>query len=429
MIDLNKIRTFNKALLLTLPLLIASCSSDDDAVTTNDEIVTEEEVVVTPPVDPIVDENGPEIADLNLVFNKYKLEDRTEGDALLNASGIDNGYGQMLTNDASDEYYIGLTDFNNIDEPIDRNHPNIIASQFAVFLTTAGASLDAQSAFDEGDRPIYIGTLINNGENVIELIPAAENGGDIVIGGVTISTNTTFTTNSGGYIIPQRSTGSRNSWYDWVVLHPFEGDNLRPISYPGIVADLDADHQLEQNFEQTYNTFALEDRTDSDAVANPSGIDNSDALIVSYDGASYLRLSDFNNIDGIIDFMYPNITASQFAVFLTTGSAPLNTQNGYDAGDQPVYLGTVDANGFQDLALKPFSGNENGSVQLGANGISINTNSNIAVNADGDIIPQDSTGARAVAYDWIVLHPFQGENLRPVGYPSIVADLDAENEN
>ena len=46
-----------------------------------------------------------------------------------------------------------------------------------------------------------------------------------------------------------------------------------------------------------------------------------------------------------------------------------------------------------------------------------------------NIIPQDSTGTRVVAYDWVVLHPFQGGNLRPVGYPSIVADLDAENEN
>ena len=413
----NRIKDFSKLSFLAATLLISSCSSDDNTINNivDDETPDPQEETIT-------------IADLNQVFNKYKLEDRTDSDAIANPSGVNNGYATMLTNANKDEYYVGLTDFNNIEQAIDLNNPSIIASQFAVFLTTSGSDLNTQNGFDEGDRPVYIGTLVTNGENVIKLIPATENGGSVIIGGQTIETNPTsaLTLNSDGFIVPQKSTGSRNTWYDWLVLHPFEGDNLRPISYAGIVADLDADHQLEQNFELTYNAFNLEDRTDGDGVTNPSGIDNSYASIVSYDDANYLRLTDFNNIEASIDLNYPAIEASSFAIFLTTAGAALNTQNGYDVGDRPVYLGTLEVNGFQDIALKPYAGNETGAVSIGANETNINTNPNIQVNDSGDIIPQTSTGSRALAYDWIVLHPLEGDNLRPIGYPGVVADLNAE---
>ena len=140
--------------------------------------------------------------------------------------------------------------------------------------------------------------------------------------------------------MPQRSTGSRNAWYDWVVLHPFQGDALRPITYPGIVADLDADNQLSQNFEMILNEFTLEDRTEGDGTANASGIDNGTASIVSYDGGTFIRLSDFNNIDDAIDRNYPNIVSPQYAVFLTTAGAGLGAQNAFGTGDEPCLLYT-----------------------------------------------------------------------------------------
>lgn len=417
MINAKTTKPFNTLFFLATTLLIMSCSNDDNGIDTSPDNAT------TEPTEEVIT-----ITELNGVFNKYALEDRTDSDAASNPSGIDNGYARMLTNDDKDAYYIGLTDFNNVEEAIDLNNPSIIASQFAVFLTTSGSDLSTQSGFDQGDRPIYIGTLVTNGENVIELIPSADNGGSVVIGGRTIETNLTssLTLNSDGFIVPQKSTGSRDTWYDWVVLHPFEGDDLRPIGYAGIVADFDADHQLEQNFELTYNVFNLEDRTDSDGTTNPSGIDNSYASIVSYDDANYLRLTDFNNIEESIDLNYPAIVASRFAIFLTTAGAALNTQNAYDEGDRPVYLGTLEVNGFQDIALKPYAGNETGAVSIGANETNINTNPNIEVNDQGDIIPQTSTGSRAIAYDWIVLHPLEGDDLRPIGYPGVVADLNAE---
>jgi len=421
---------------LAILTLLASCSDDDDTVIPNDdddiEIVDPTEEDPTEGDTPIEGDDTPAIADLEMVFNRFLLEDRTEGGdtASESISGIDNSYAQMLREEEDGRHYIGLTNFANVEEPIDRNFPNIEASRFAVFLTIAGAGLGTQNGFDAGDLPIYIGELETNGESVIRLIPAEGNGGTITIGGIDVNTRATedITLTSTGDIMPQRSTGSRNSWYDWVVLHPFQGDALRPITYPGIVADLDADRQLSQNFEMIFNEFTLEDRTEGDGTVSASGIDNGTASIVSYDGGTFIRLSDFNNIDDAIDRNYPNIVSPQYAVFLTTAGAGLGAQNAFDTGDLPVYIGTLSANGFQDIELTPSINNENGSVTLGANQITINTNPNIEVDADGFITEQTSTGSRAILYDWIVLHPFEGENLRPITYPGIVADLDGANE-
>ncbi len=402
--------------LLAFAAAMASCSSDDD-----------NNITATPPASPVEEPLA-----LTQVFNKFALEDRTEGGdnaATNNPSGIDNGYATIQRTDEDGRYYLNITDFNNVNAPIDRNHPNIEASKFAVFLTTAGASLSAQGNFDEGDLPIYIGTIDANGEVKLRLTPEEVTGNTVTLGGVTVNVRNSADVQltSEGDVKAQRSTGSRNSWYDWIVLHPFQGENLRPTSYPGIVADLDADHQLDQNITTRYNKFKLEDRTDSDAVANPSGIDNGYASIVSYDDATFIRLNDFANVGELIDFRHPNITASRFAVFVTTAGAGLGVQNGFDEGDRPVYIGELSTNGFNDIELKPATENASGTVSLGANGVAINTNPNIVLE-NGFIASQMSTGSRATKYDWIVLHPFQGENLRPVSYPSIVADLDGANE-
>ena len=425
-----------------LPLLViaamgVSCSSDDDTILdAPDDLVDTPETPETPETAEVPVDETPAIADLEMVFNRFLLEDRTEGGdtASESISGIDNGYAQMLRDEEDGMHYIGLTDFANVGEPIDRNFPNIEASRFAVFLTTAGAGLATQNGFDAGDLPIYIGELETNGENVIRLIPAEGNGGTITLGGVDVNTRATedITLTSTGDIAPQRSTGSRNAWYDWVVLHPFQGDVLRPITYPGIVADLDADRQLSQNFEMTFNEFTLEDRTEggTDSGISISGIDNGTASIVSYDDQTFIRLSDFNNIDQGIDRNPTGIISTEYAVFLTTAGAGLGTQNTYGPGDEPVYIGTLSSNGFLDMALTPATENAEGSVTFpGANGdITVNTNANIQVDANGFITEQLSTGDRGVFYDWIVLHPFQGDVLRPISYPGIVADLDGANE-
>ena len=410
--------------------VLASCSSDDDSITEETPIdIPNDDAEVILPV-----EGNPAIADLEMVFNRFLLEDRTDSDGAVNPSGINNGYAQMLRASEDGEHYIGFTDFNNVDEVIDFQHPTITASRFALFLTTVGAGLGVQNGFDEGDLPIYIGELEMNGESVVRLIPAEGNGGEINVGGVTINTRNTadILLTATGDIAPQRSTGSRNSWYDWVVLHPFQGDNLRPVGYPSIVADLDADHQLPQNFEMTFNEFTLEDRTEggTESGVSISGIDNGTASIVSYDDQTFIRLSDFNNIDQGIDRNPRGIISTEYAVFLTTAGAGLGAQNDFDAGDLPVYIGTLSSNGFLDIALTPAAENADGSVTFtGANGdITVNTNANMQVDANGFITEQLLTGDSGVFYDWIVLHPFQGEVLRPITYPGIVADLDGANE-
>jgi len=393
---------------LTAAFLVA-CSSDDDSIASGDV--------------------GESSVSLTQVFNKFELEDRTDGEADVNPSGIDNGYVSMLRDGEDGKYYLNFTNFQNIGENIDFSFPDIRASRFAVFLTTAGASLSTQNNFDNGDLPIYIGTIDENGELKLRLTPEEVTGNSVTIGGKTISVRNTSDVmlTSEGDVKMQRSTGSRKAWYDWVVLHPFQGEELRPTIYPSIVADLDADNQLDQNVTLIYNKFALEDRTDGDAEANPSGIKNDYASIVEYNDATYIRLNNFQNIEQSIDRNFPDIEASRFAVFLTTAGASLATQNNFDEGARPVYIGELTTNGFNDLELKPGTGNETGTVEIGANRTEIKTNPSILLE-NGFISQQTSTGGIGVLYDWIVLHPFQGDDLRPINYPGIVADLDGTNE-
>ena len=416
MTDKKSIMRLGISAFFSAALLLTSCSNDDDAIDTNSG--TEE---VT-------------IAGLNLVWNKYKLEDRTDKDGAVNPSGVDNGYAKMLMNDDATKFYLGLTNFDNIDKVIDVQHPNVTASKFAVFLTTAGAGLGAQNDFNEGDRPIYIGELTMNGENVIALKPHST-GGDLTIGGQSIKTRLTssVTLTKEGFVTKQKSLNS-DKWYDWVVLHPFEGENLRPITYPGIVADLDATNDLDQNIKiadlnKVWNKFKLEDRTDGKADENPTGIDNGYAKMLMNDDASrfYFGFTGFNNVGKAIDLMNPNIEASRFAVFLTTAGAGLGAQNGFDEGDRPIYIGTLTKNGEGVMSLKPHA--TGGKLTIGGQEIYTRPTSGVTVTADGFVnVKTKSTGSKNTYYDWVVLHPYQGDNLRPISYPGIVADLDAAGD-
>jgi len=392
-------------------LMLSSCRDDESAQPINPggSRVIEEDPLVT-------------------VFNSFRLEDRTEGgiDASISISGNRNGTVQILRD--AEDYFLDFSGFSNIEESIDRDS-SIIASRFAVFLATSGTELGAQNSFDARDQPIYIGTLETNGASRMELKPASNNGGEVILGGVTINTNGDIELSGSGFIIEQRSRGSRNEWYDWVILHPFEGENLRPITYPGIVADLDADHRLEQNFNLIYNTSDLLDQTDEESSdINPSNINNGMASLVSYKNQSFIRLSNFMNINEVIDRDHPNVIASQFAVFLAVSGFDLDDQNSFDEGDRPVYIGILEENGFQDIPLISDPENDSGLVTLGDNNIVINTNENIRLDVNGFIVQQKSTGGRELTYDWIILHPFEGGDLRPISYPGIVANLNAAGE-
>lgn len=398
-------------LIISCGLLTLSCGGDDSSEPIN---------LVSPPEEEVA---------LEQVFNNFVLEDRTEGgvDASMSISMINNGSVQMLRDSLEGNYFLNFSGFMNIGAAIDRS-PDIIASRFAVFLATSGAELATQNSFETGDQPVYIGNLETNESSRMALIPAENAGG--LIGGITVNTNANIALTGQGSVREQQSTGVRNAMYDWVILHPFEGENLRPITYPGIVANLDGAHQLEQNFVSILNAVTLQDRTEGGA--NPensvSNINNGSASVISYDNQTFIRFSDFMNINEPIDRDNPNIIASRFAVFLAISGEELETQNSFDEGDQPVYIGNIEANGFQDMLFTPSSENVNGEVILGSNNITINSNENINLDANNFIIQQQSSGNRNLAYSWIILHPFEGEDLRPISYPGIVANLSAESE-
>jgi len=185
------------------------------------------------------------------IWNSFLIEDRTALDLDPNSATATNGYARLITNEdqGRTRFWVNLTDFQNVGQPIVRGNGNITATSFAVFLTVAGANLQTQGGFDVSERPVFIGILDTNGAQYVPLLegnPAdleAVNGRGIPFnlnnGGVTL--------NDGGYIVPQRATGGNNRWYDWVVLMPIDAMGVRPISYPGFAADLDRDNELTQN--------------------------------------------------------------------------------------------------------------------------------------------------------------------------------------
>ena len=118
-----------------------------------------------------------------------------------------------------------------------------------MFLTVAGADLNTQGGFDESERPVFIGVLEDNGAQCVPLLEGDVADLDAVNGrGIEFNLNNGgVSLNEDGYITPQRATGGSNRWYDWVVLMPIDADGVRPISYAGFAADLDATNELAQN--------------------------------------------------------------------------------------------------------------------------------------------------------------------------------------
>lgn len=185
------------------------------------------------------------------IWNAFEIEDRTALDLDPNSATTTNGYARLITNQdqGRTRFWVNLTDFQNVDQPIVRANGGITATSFAVFLTVAGANLQTQGGFDVSERPVFVGILDENGAQYVPLTPGEQADLDAVNGrGISFNLNTDgLQLNSDGYIIPQRATGGNNRWYDWVVLMPIDASGVRPISYPGFAADLDADDQLSQN--------------------------------------------------------------------------------------------------------------------------------------------------------------------------------------
>ena len=184
------------------------------------------------------------------IWNAFEIEDRTAQDQGI-AATTTNGSARLITNEdqGRTRFWVQLDDFQNVNQPIVRGNGSITATSFAVFVTVAGANLEAQGLFDESERPVFVGILEENGAQYIPLLEGnvadleAVNGRDIQFnlnnGGVQL--------NSDGYILPQRATGGNQRWYDWVILMPIDANGVRPINYAGFASDLDRDNELSQN--------------------------------------------------------------------------------------------------------------------------------------------------------------------------------------
>ena len=185
------------------------------------------------------------------IWNEFEIEDRTAQDQDLNSVTATNGYARLITNEdqGRSRFWINLTDFQNVGEPIVRANGGITATSFAVFLTVAGADLATQGAFDQSERPVFVGILDTNGAQYIPLLEGDVADLEAVNGrGLNLNLNNGgVNLNADGYITPQRATGGSNRWYDWVVLMPIDATGVRPIGYPGFAADLDSTNDLAQN--------------------------------------------------------------------------------------------------------------------------------------------------------------------------------------
>ena len=185
------------------------------------------------------------------IWNSFEIEDRTFQGVDASSVTTINGSARLITNEdqGRSRFWINLTDFQGVDQPIARGNGNITATSFAVFLTVAGADLNTQGGFDESERPVFIGVLEDNGAQYVPLLEGDVADLDAVNGrGIEFNLNNGgVSLNEDGYITPQRATGGSNRWYDWVVLMPIDADGVRPISYAGFAADLDATNELAQN--------------------------------------------------------------------------------------------------------------------------------------------------------------------------------------
>ncbi|MFD2566241.1 hypothetical protein [Pseudotenacibaculum haliotis] len=185
------------------------------------------------------------------IWNGFEIQDRTATDLDPNSVTATNGYVRLITNNdqGRTRYWLHFNDFQNVGQPIVRGGGSITATSFAVFLTVAGANLNAQGGFDATERPVFVGILDTNGAQYLPLTAGDLADLDAVNGrNITFNLNNSgINLNSDGYILPQRASGGNNRWYDWVVLMPIDASGVRPISYAGFAADLDRDNDLSQN--------------------------------------------------------------------------------------------------------------------------------------------------------------------------------------
>ena len=309
---MNYFKSFKLKPLITgvcLPLLFLSCNEDDDDN-------------VTPSSD-----TGGSNATVQ-IWNKFQLEDRTAANAG-GAPTTTNGYAYMSANSENNKFYLKLNDFQNIGQAIALmpNGATLTADSFAIFITTAGAGLTTQNAYDEGDQPVHIGTLTSNGAQEIPLL-VTNKPDAITLGGQTINTNQNVATNAGGYMTPQTSTGSRAIAYDWIVLHPYVGGVLRPTTYPGIVADLDKANDLGQNASPKARFTKVYPANDRVTIKNfgNGDLDISDYFLCTKAG-SYKRVSAQMIVTGDLNLSFNEEVTLAYTIDEASADLALYTTN------------------------------------------------------------------------------------------------------
>ena len=322
------------------------------------------------------------------VWNGFELEDRRT-----NTDPGDIGIGTaLLVRDENNDFFFELSSFNTSDPD---------GTEYYVYNTAAGASLDVQNGFAEDERP----RMVMNLEGTAPF---------------------TITKGDERMFIPLTTPpgpAASGRMFDWIVIYPA---GTTDFSGPGIVADLDAANALPRR--QIWNSFQIEDRTDTSIEVTAT---NGYARLITNEDQGrtrfWVNLTDFQNVGQTIVRGAGGITATSFAVFLTVAGAPLATQNGFDVSEQPVFIGILDTNGAQYIPLL-----EGDVADLDANngrGITFNLNNGgVTLNEGGYIVPQQATGGLNRWYDWVYLMPIDAGGVRPIGYAGLVADLDQGND-
>ncbi|MCC1483449.1 hypothetical protein [Winogradskyella immobilis] len=324
------------------------------------------------------------------IWNNFDIEDRR-----VNRNPGDIGVGDaVLIRDENNHFFYELSSFNTSDSA---------GTEYYVYTTVAGASLDTQNGFAEDERPRQVMNLEGTAPFTI--------------------------TNDGGTIFIPLTTppgpAASGRMFDWIVIYPATGADT---SMPGIVADLDASDLMPRK--QIWNVFDLEDRTALDQGIAATTNNGTARLITNQDQGRtqyWIELDGFQNVNQPIVRGNGNIVAERFAVFAAVAGAGLGVQGGFDASERPVFIGFVDANGDQYVPL--LEGDVADLEAENGRGIQFNLNNGgVALNDGGYVIPQRATGGNNRWYDWVILHPIDANGLRPITYPSFAADLDADDE-
>lgn len=327
-----------------------------------------------------------------VVWNDFILEDRRT-----NTDPGDIGIGEaQLVRDENGYFFFELSSFNTTDAA---------GTQFNVYNTVAGASLDAQNGFAESERPRLVMNLDNTAPAV-----------------VTVQGNRIFIP-----LTTPPGPADSGRMFDWIVLYPVQGADT---SRGGIVADLDAANAEPRR--QVWNPFLIEDRTlDAASITTNNGtarlVTNADAGRTNY----WVELDGFQNVGEPIVRGNGSIVAQRFAVFMTVAGAPLGAQLNFERSEAPVFLGILETNGNNDQQYVPtLLGDVADLTANNGRGIDFsNLNQDgITTNAGGYVIPQRAAGGQQRFYDWFYLMPIDGQGVRPIGYAGLVADLDASRE-